>query len=1034
MSQAKPTYEELEQRCQAAESALAAIRSGQADTVIGEQGVLVLRLKEAEKALQEAELKYRTLAENSPDIIYIIDLSKNKAGYLNRETLLGYTLEELERPGESLLSKIHPDDLSAVKAHWQAALAGSVNTETEYRLQLKDGSWEWLHSRPRILSWDVNGKPTQLLITLSMITERKQAEKRLRSMLDIAQTMSTSLDIKTILQQIVDNITQVTELDSGAIYTLSGDQLYLATTTPALPPELPDQFRFANLADHPHIQATLTKGSSVIIPNTQTAALTEAEREICDTRGLRSIAYLPLMSAHTAIGVLIVGSTKRLRTFTDEELLLYHGFSVQAAQLIENAQLYDSAKVHSNELEQQISERKQAEKKLQESEQLYRYAMEVAGAVPYYETYNKNQLAVAYEFIGEGIRQITGYGPEEFNAQIWDSLVEKAIPVEELEGYSLDEAIQRTRSGEFPIWKCEFRLHDRDGNIHWVFEAAVELRDANGDPVGSIGSYQDITIRKQAEEELRKSEEQYRGLMETLDSVVATIDYNGKFLYMNEVAARWLGRTPQELVGRTMYELFPESMALQQMAGVHQVFEKNESKVGEMLTFVQGQPRWFHNSLQPIHNEAGEVVYVLLHAIDIHGLKLIHQELAELNQSLERRVEERTVEVRRTNLALERALLAKDEFLANMSHELRTPLNGILGMAEILLEEEYGLLNERQHAYVNLIDSSGRHLLSLINDILDLSKVEVGKLELDTEKVFIEDLCQSSMVFVRQLAKKKNVLVNYLPDPAISILQADARRLKQILVNLLSNAVKFTPEGGKVTLEVHTNRAEGIVNFSVTDTGIGISEDDQKRLFQPFTQLDSSLSRKYDGTGLGLALVKRLTELHGGTVSLESEVGRGSCFTVSLPWQGVDSTFHTSDVAEAGDNHKSAHSAQPIHAKVLLVEDNTYNVMAIREYLEAKGYSLVLAVDGLDALTKAAESSPDLILMDIQMPNMDGLEATRRLRADSTFSSIPIIALTAHAMGGDRERCLEAGATAYLSKPVKLQELETTIRKWLERA
>ncbi|HNB40240.1 MAG TPA: ATP-binding protein, partial [Anaerolineales bacterium] len=501
--------------------------------------------------------------------------------------------------------------------------------------------------------------------------------------------------------------------------------------------------------------------------------------------------------------------------------------------------------------------------------------------------------------------------------------------------------------------------------------------------------------------------------------------------YLNEVAAKWLGGTPQELVGKTMFDLFPEPMALQQMEGIREVFQENQSKVSESLTYIQGQYRWFHNSLQPIHNELGEVVNVLLHAVDVHELKVVQQELADLNRSLEQRIEERTIEVRQTNLALERALLAKDEFLANMSHELRTPLNGILGMAEILLEEEYGLLNERQHAYVNLIDSSGHHLLSLINDVLDLSKVEVGKLELDTEKVFIEDLCQSSMVFVRQLAKKKNVLVNYLPDPAISTLQADARRLKQILVNLLSNAVKFTPEGGKVMLEVHANRDEGIVTFSVTDTGIGISEDNQKRLFQPFTQVDSSLSRKYDGTGLGLALVKRLTELHGGTVALQSEVGHGSCFTVSLPWREAGSTSHKLDGADAGDNHKSAPSAQTIHATVLLVEDNTYNVMAISEYLEAKGYRLVFAVDGLDALAKAAENSPDLILMDIQMPNMDGLEATRRLRADPAFASIPIIALTAHAMGGDRERCLAAGATDYLSKPVKLKELESTIRKWL---
>lgn len=676
---------------------------------------------------------------------------------------------------------------------------------------------------------------------------------------------------------------------------------------------------------------------------------------------------------------------------------------------------------------------KEAEKALQESERLYRHAMEVAGAVPYYESYNENQHPiVTYEFIGEGIRQITGYGPEEFNTQIWDSLVEKSIPVEELAGFSLEEAIQRTRSGEFPIWKCEFRIHDRDGKIHWVFEAAVELRDANGNPIGSIGSYQDITTRKQAEEKLRESEEKYRGLMETLDSVVTTIDYNGKFLYMNEVAAKWLGGTAQELVGKTMFELFPEAVALKQMEGIREVFQKNKSKVSEMLTFVQGQPRWFHNSLQPIHNEFGEVVHVLLHAVDIHELKIIQQELAELNQSLERRVEERTAEVRQANLALERALFAKDEFLANMSHELRTPLNGILGMAEILLEEQRGSLNERQHAYVTLIDSSGQHLLSLINDVLDLSKVEAGKLELDTENVVLEGLCQSSLAFIRQPAHKKNILVNYVPDLAITALRADSRRLKQILVNLLNNAVKFTPEGGRVTLEIHADREEGIVEFSVRDTGIGISASNQQRLFQPFTQVDTSLSRQYEGTGLGLALVKRLTELHGGTVFVESEVGRGSCFTVSLPWQDSAPALNTLDEKKAVKNKETALATSMRHATILLVEDNEENIMVIGDYLQAKGYTMAFAVDGQDALTKVVECSPNLILMDIQLPHMNGLEAIRRLRSDPKVATIPIIAITAHAMGGDRERCLEVGANDYLSKPMKLRELEVTITKLLD--
>ena len=675
---------------------------------------------------------------------------------------------------------------------------------------------------------------------------------------------------------------------------------------------------------------------------------------------------------------------------------------------------------------------KEAEKALQESERLYRHAMEVAGAVPYYESYNENQHPiVTYEFIGEGIRQITGYGPEEFNSQIWDSLVEKSIPVEELAGFSLEEAIQRTRSGEFPIWKCEFLIHDRDGKIHWVFEAAVELRDANGNPIGSIGSYQDITTRKQAEVRLRESEEKYRGLMETLDSVVATIDYNGKFLYLNEVAAKWLGGTPRELVGKTMFDLFPEPMALQQMEGIREVIQENKRKVSEALTYIQGQYRWFHNSLQPIHNGTGEVIHVLLHAIDIHELKVVQQELAELNQSLEHRVEERTAEVRRINRALEHALLAKDEFLANMSHELRTPLNGILGMSEILLEEQRGSLNERQRAYINLIASSGQHLLSLINDVLDLSKVEAGKLELNTGIVVLDDLCHESLSFIRQPAHKKNIVINYVPDLTISTLQADTRRLKQVLINLLSNAVKFTPEGGKVTLAVRVNQERDVVELSVRDTGIGISASNQQILFQPFTQVDSSLSRQYDGTGLGLALVKRLTELHGGTVSVESEEGHGSCFTVSLPLQISSPALPILEEDEKEANKEMPLDTPKRHGTILLVEDNEANKMVIGDYLEAKGYTMAFALDGQDSLNKTVELTPDLILMDIQLPHMNGLDAIRKLRSAPMSVSIPIIAITAHAMQGDRERCLEAGANDYLSKPMKLRELEVTITKLL---
>ena len=385
--------------------------------------------------------------------------------------------------------------------------------------------------------------------------------------------------------------------------------------------------------------------------------------------------------------------------------------------------------------------------------------------------------------------------------------------------------------------------------------------------------------------------------------------------------------------------------------------------------------------------------------------------------------------LRESNQELARALRVKDEFLANMSHELRTPLNGILGMTEILLDGYRGPLNERQRTFVSTIETSGRYLLSLINDVLDLSKIEADKMELHLEPVSLTEICQASLAFIKDPATKKGVGLQFIHAEKETIITADGRRLKQILVNLLHNAVKFTPANGRVTLEIRPSQEEQCVALSVTDTGIGISVEDQKHLFAPFTQVDNSLTRNYEGTGLGLALVKRLVKMHGGSVSVESALDQGSRFTVVLPWQ--ESTGLAETVADEPDESARESWKAKSKATVLLVEDNATNIMALGDYLDIKGYSMVYAHDGLEALAKAAASAPDIILMDIQMPKMDGLEAIRRLRTDPQFATTPIIALTARAMVGDYEQCIAAGATGYMSKPVRLGELVAMIEKLL---
>jgi len=426
-------------------------------------------------------------------------------------------------------------------------------------------------------------------------------------------------------------------------------------------------------------------------------------------------------------------------------------------------------------------------------------------------------------------------------------------------------------------------------------------------------------------------------------------------------------------------------------------------------------------------------------AIAIDNAQLF-EHLQHANAELEQRVAQRTEELKKTNIELEHANRTKDEFLATMSHELRTPLNSILGLSETLLEQRRDPLSEYQQRYLQTIASSGSHLLELINDILDLSKIEAGKFDHHPQMIGVNDLCQSSLTFVKELATRKTITLTYQNTTTIPKMYADPRRIKQILINLLTNAVKFTPDNGHVILQVADDAEQERIQFSVIDNGIGIAPENLHKLFQPFVQVDSRLTREYEGTGLGLALVQKLTDLHGGSVIVESDgvPGKGSRFTINLP---VGQAMPDQLPIPASGNRlpsseqveKSSTASKPANrVVVLLAEDNTANILTIGDYLESHGYQLVVAHDGLDAIEKAEALQPNIILMDIQMPVLNGMEAISRLRTDPRFATTPIIALTALAMPGDRERCLIAGASEYMSKPVSLKTLVKTIEALLK--
>ncbi len=380
-----------------------------------------------------------------------------------------------------------------------------------------------------------------------------------------------------------------------------------------------------------------------------------------------------------------------------------------------------------------------------------------------------------------------------------------------------------------------------------------------------------------------------------------------------------------------------------------------------------------------------------------------------------------------TNAKLARATRLKDEFLASMSHELRTPLNAVLGLSEALLDEAYGTLTERQSRSLTTIHNSGQHLLSLINDILDLAKIESGKEQLHLCCVELLNLCDTSLDFVKEQANKKNIQLDSQIEIGLGCVELDERRIKQVLINLLTNAVKFTPDGGKVSLKAWGDSQEEQIIFSVIDTGIGIKPENMDKLFESFVQIESSLSRRYEGTGLGLALVKNIIELHGGSISVTSEVEKGSQFTVILPWKKTIQFNSESDVSISQPRLSIKHS----QSLILLAEDNEANILMMSDYLVAQGYKLIFAHNGFEAIDMAKEKKPNLILMDIQMPEMDGLEATRRIRKEQEIANIPIIALTALTMPGDREKCFAAGVNEYMTKPVNLKKLVNNIEQQL---
>ena len=417
------------------------------------------------------------------------------------------------------------------------------------------------------------------------------------------------------------------------------------------------------------------------------------------------------------------------------------------------------------------------------------------------------------------------------------------------------------------------------------------------------------------------------------------------------------------------------------------------------------------------------------------------RELITANEELkihEAELQDSTDRAEKLLVQVEAANEAKSRFLAQISHELRTPLNGILGSSEAIREGIYGPLTDAQRKALETLDRTAKHQLSLVNDLLDLTKIEKGSFEPHLEAVSLSKTVEEVFEILRDKAHQGRIRLQFGPKLEVLVIETDARRVRQMLLNLIGNAIKFTPEGGSVTV---TCESQGeMVAIHVQDTGIGIAPEELPRMFEAFTQLDSVLQRQHAGSGLGLSLTAKFATLLGGEIKASSTPNKGSTFTILLPNtppQDVAAAAALREEARMRQTPNEEESAEQEKASdgglhVLLVDDTETNILHIRDFLQMKGHRVSIASNGLEAIERAQEQ-PDIIFMDVQMPKMDGLEAIGRLRADPRTKHLHIVSLTSFARGEDREQCLRAGADDYESKPVSIKRVLALVEARRER-